>query len=162
MDEIIKLIMELMQKRPQPKGGIADVPVNVQFMGQSLTKSQLGDLTLVSSRVTDASRFKPFLIQNVGRDKRYSYIVDYETDLTNSFNKTIKFLKENPDVRLTQVQKDNLYYNLGVLKRVTSEKNKLEKALLTKVKNQKKFTTKIMLIINRWKTCLLMKRLKDF
>ena len=72
MDEIIKLIMELMQKRPQPKGGIADVPVNVQFMGQSLTKSQLGDLTLVGSRVTDASRFKPFLIQNVGRDKRYS------------------------------------------------------------------------------------------
>ena len=142
MDEIIKLIMELMQKRPQPKGGIADVPVNVQFMGQPLTKTQLGDLTLVGSRVTDASRFKPFLIQNVGRDKRYSYIIDYETDLTNSFNKTIKFLKENPNIRLTQVQKDNLYYNLGVLKRVSAEKKKLEKGIIDEGKKPEEIYNK--------------------
>ena len=142
MDDIIKLLQQLMSQKPRPKGGIADTAEGVEFLGKTLTKSQLGDLTLVGSRVTDASRFKPFLIQNVGRDKRYSYIVDYETDLTNSFNKTIKFLKENPDVRLTQVQKDNLYYNLGVLKRVTSEKNKLEKGIIDEGKKPEEIYNK--------------------
>ena len=77
---------------------------------------------MINSKLTDASRFMPFDIRNVGRDKRYHYMFDYEQDLTAEFNKTIQFLKENPDIRLSAQQKDNLIYNIGILRRVTKDK----------------------------------------
>ena len=42
MDDIIKLIMELMQKRPTPKGGIASTQEGAEFLGKALTKEQKG------------------------------------------------------------------------------------------------------------------------
>ena len=89
---------------------------------------------IVNSRLTDASRFKPFSVGNVGRDKRYRYMFEYEQDLTGEFNKTIEFLRNNPDIRLSQTQKDNIFYNLGVYRRVTDEKNKLEKGIISEGK----------------------------
>jgi hypothetical protein len=85
---------------------------------------------VVNSRLTDASRFKPFSIDNVGKNKRFELISDYEKNLTDEFNKTVQFLKENPEIRLTQTQKDNIFYNLGVLRRISDEKNKLEKGII--------------------------------
>ena len=130
MDDIIKLLQELMTKGPKPKGGIASTQEGIEFLGKQLTKEQRGSLMIVNSRLTDASRFEPFSIGNVGKDKRFKLLSDYESDLSNEFNKTIEFLKSNPDIRLTQVQKDNIYYNLGVFRRITSEKNKLEKSII--------------------------------
>jgi len=66
----------------------------------------------------------------VGRDKRFTLISDYEQSLTGEFNKTVEFLKANPDIRLSQAQKDNIFYNLGVLRRISAEKNKLEKGII--------------------------------
>ena len=85
---------------------------------------------IVNSRLTDASRFEPFSIASVGKDKRFKLLTDYEKDLSNEFNKTIEFLKTNPDVRLSKTQKDNIFYNLGIFRRITSEKNKLEKSII--------------------------------
>ena len=130
MDDIIKLLQELMTRGPKPKGGIASTQEGIEFLGKQLTKEQRGSLMIVNSRLTDASRFEPFSIGNVGKDKRFKLISDYEKDLSNEFNKTIEFLKANPDIRLTQAQKDNIYYNLGVLRRITNEKNKLEKGII--------------------------------
>jgi len=130
MDDIIKILMDLMQSKPKPKGGITNSSEAAEFLGKQLSKEQKGDLTVVAGKLTDASRFKPFAIENIGRDQRYVYIQEYASDITNSFEKTIKFLKENPDIRLTQIQKDNLLYNIGVLRRVTKEKNKLEKGII--------------------------------
>ena len=130
MDDIIKLLQELMTKGPKPKGGIADSAEGIEFLGKQLTKEQRGSLMIVNSRLTDASRLEPFSIGNIGKDKRFKLISDYESDLSNEFNKTIEFLKANPDIRLTQAQKDNIYYNLGVLRRITDEKNKLEKGII--------------------------------
>ena len=130
MDDIIKLLQQLIASKPKPKGGIADTAEGVEFLGKALTKEQRGSLVVVNSRLTDASRFRPFDIRNVGRDKRYRYMFEYEQDLAGEFNKTIQFLRENPDIRLTQVQKDNIFYNLGVYRRVTAEKNKLEKGII--------------------------------
>ena len=130
MDDIIKLLQELMTQRPKPKGGIADTQEGVEFLGKQLTKDERGSLMIIDSRLTDASRFEPFSIGNVGKDKRFKLLSDYEKDLSNEFNKTIEFLKTNPDIRLTQAQKDNIYYNLGVLRRITSEKNTLEKSII--------------------------------
>jgi len=130
MDDIIKLLQQLIASKPKPKGGIADTAEGVEFLGKSLTKEQRGSLVVVNSRLTDASRFKPFDVRNIGRDKRYRYMFEYEQDLAGEFNKTIQFLRENPDIRLSQTQKDNIFYNLGVYRRVTAEKNKLEKGII--------------------------------
>ena len=130
MDDIIKLLQELMTKGPKPKGGIASTQEGVEFLGKQLTKEQRGSLMIVNSRLTDASRLEPFSIGNVGKDKRFKLMSDYEKDLSNEFNKTIEFLKANPDIRLTQTQKDNIYYNLQVYRKITAEKNKLEKSII--------------------------------
>jgi len=134
MDDIIKLLQQLMASKPKPKGGIADTAEGVEFLGKALTKEQRGSLMIVNSRLTDASRFRPFSIRNVGRDKRYRYMFEYEQDLSGEFNKTIQFLRDNPDIRLSQQQKDNIIYNLGVYRRVTDEKNKLEKGIISEGK----------------------------
>jgi len=130
MDDIIKLLQELMSQKPRPKGGIADTAEGVEFLGKTLSKEQKGSLMIVNSRLSDASRFEPFSIGNVGRDKRFNLISDYEQSLTSEFNKTVEFLKANPDIRLSTAQKDNIFYNLGVLRRVSGEKNKLEKGII--------------------------------
>ena len=134
MDDIIKLLQQLLASKPKPKGGIASSQEGIEFLGKALTKEQRGNLVVVNSRLTEASRFKPFSIGNIGRDKRYRYMFEYEQDLAGEFNKTINFLKDNPDIRLSQTQKDNIIYNLGVYRRVTAEKNKLEKGIISEGK----------------------------
>ena len=130
MDDLIKLLQQLMSQKPRPKGGIADTAEGVEFLGKTLSKEQKGSLMIVNSRLTDASRFEPFSIGNVGRDKRFNLISDYEKNLADEFNKTVEFLKENPDIRLSQAQKDNIFYNLGVYRRISDEKNTLEKGII--------------------------------
>ena len=134
MDDIIKLLQQLIDASPRPKGGIASSQEGIEFLGKALSKEQRGNLTVVGSRLTDASRFKPFSIGNVGRDRRYQYMFDYEQELAGEFNKTINFLIDNPDIRLSQTQKDNIIYNLGVYRRVAAEKNKLEKGIISEGK----------------------------
>ena len=80
MDDIIKLLQELMSQKPRPKGGIADTAEGVEFLGKTLSKEQRGSLMIVNSRLTDASRFEPFSIGNVGKDKRFKLISDYESE----------------------------------------------------------------------------------
>tara|TARA_A100001515_G_scaffold143279_1_gene144035 strand:- start:605 stop:1303 length:699 start_codon:yes stop_codon:yes gene_type:complete len=130
MDDIIKLLQELMTKGPTPKSGIASSKEGVEFLGKQLSKEQRGSLMIVNSRLTDASQFKPFSIASVGKNKRFKLLTDYEKDLSDEFNKTIEFLKTNPEIRLTQNQKDNIYYNLQVYRKITAEKNKLEKSII--------------------------------
>ena len=131
MDDLIKLLAELANRQPKPKGGgIVDTAEGIEFIGRKLTKQEAGDYALINSKLTDATRFTPFSIRNVGRDKRYMYIKEYSDDFVNRFEKVIQFLKDNPDVRLSQGQKDNILYNLGVYRRTIAEKNKLEKGIL--------------------------------
>jgi hypothetical protein len=131
MDDLIKLLAELANRQPKPKGGgIVDTAEGIEFIGRKLTKEEAGDYALINSKLTDATRFTPFSIRNVGRDRRYMYVKEYSEDFVNRFEKVIQFLKDNPDVRLSQGQKDNILYNLGVYRRTVAEKNKLEKGIL--------------------------------
>ena len=43
MDDIIKLLQELMSKKPTPKGGIADTAAGVEFIGKKLGDFIEGD-----------------------------------------------------------------------------------------------------------------------
>jgi len=62
MDDIIKLLQELMSQKPKPKGGIADSADGIEFLGKQLSKEQRGNFVLIGSKLTDASRFKPFSV----------------------------------------------------------------------------------------------------
>ena len=124
-----------MARKPSPKGGIADTAAGIDFIGKRLSKEQIGDMTIIGSKLTDASRFRPFDVRNVGRDNRYMYMRDYSDELQSNFEKTLRFIQDNPDIRFTQAQKDNVFYNLGVLRRVDAEKSKLEKGYIDEGKN---------------------------
>jgi hypothetical protein len=135
MDDLIKILQKLMSESPTPKGGIADTAEGIEFIGRKLTKDEIGSNAIIGSKLTDASRFKPFSIQNVGIENRYSLLREYGDDLAKKFEETIKFIKDNPDVRFSQVQKDNILYNLGVYRRVVAEKDKIAKGLTEQGKN---------------------------
>ena len=135
MDDLIKILQKLMSESPTPKGGIADTVEGIEFIGRKLTKDEIGGNAIIGSKLTDASRFKPFSIQNVGIENRYSLLREYGDDLAKKFEETIKFIKDNPDVRFTQMQKDNILYNLGVYRRVVAEKDKIAKGLTEQGKN---------------------------
>jgi hypothetical protein len=135
MDDLIKILQKLMSESPKPKGGIADTAEGIEFIGRKLTKDEIGGNAIIGSKLTDASRFKPFSIQNVGIENRYSLLREYSDDLAKKFEETIKFIKDNPEVRFSQVQKDNILYNLGVYRRVVAEKDKIAKGLTEQGKN---------------------------
>ena len=135
MDDLIKILQKLMSESPTPKGGIADTVEGIEFIGRKLTKDEIGSNAIIGSKLTDASRFKPFSIQNVGIENRYSLLREYGDDLAKKFEETIKFMKDNPDVRFTQMQQDNILYNLGVYRRVIAEKDKIAKGLTEQGKN---------------------------
>ena len=135
MDDLIKILQKLMSESPKPKGGIADTAEGIEFIGRKLTKDEIGGNAIIGSKLTDASRFKPFSVQNVGIENRYSLLREYGDDLAKKFEETIKFMKENPDVRFTQMQQDNILYNLGVYRRVVAEKDKIAKGLTEQGKN---------------------------
>ena len=135
MDDLIKLLQNLIANKPKPKGGIADSAEGVEFIGKQLSKKQLKEYELINTRVTDPSGLSAITIRNVGRDNRYMYMRDFNDDFTGQFEDVIKFLQDNPDVRLTQAQKDNILYNLGVYRRVNTEKAKLEKGIIEQGKN---------------------------
>ena len=42
MDELLKLLKELLQREPTPKGGIANTPAGINFIGRTLTKEEKG------------------------------------------------------------------------------------------------------------------------
>ena len=135
MDELLKLIKELLAREPKPKGGgIMDTPAGIDFIGRKLTREERGADIILSGKLTDASRFRPFSIQNIGRDERYRKINEYYGDIQKAFEKTINFLKQNPDIRITPEIRDNVLYNLGVLRRVQDEKTKLETGILSENK----------------------------
>ena len=135
MDELLKLIKELLAREPKPKGGvIMDTPAGIDFIGRKLTREERGADIILSGKLTDASRFKPFSIQNIGRDERYRKINEYYGDIQKAFEKSINFLKQNPDIRITPELRENVLYNLGVLRRVQDEKTKLEKGILSENK----------------------------
>jgi hypothetical protein len=135
MDDLIKLLQNLMANKPRPKGGIADTPQGVEFLGTKLTKKQLQEYELINTKITDPSVLNAISLRNVGRDARYMHMRDFNEDFTNDFETVIQFLKDNPDIRLTQAQKDNVIYNLGVYRRVNSEKAKLEKGIIEQGKD---------------------------
>ena len=135
MDDLIKLLQKLMAESPKPKGGIADTAEGIEFIGRKLTKDEIGGNAIIGSKLTDASTFNPFSVRNIGVENRYSLLREYGDDLAKKFEETIRFIKENPDVRFSQIQKDNILYNLSVYRRVVKEKDKLARGLTEQGKN---------------------------
>ena len=44
MDELLKLLRELLEREPTPKGGIANTPAGINFIGRNLRKKKEGQI----------------------------------------------------------------------------------------------------------------------
>jgi hypothetical protein len=125
MDEIIKLLMNMGKTKDEalklvgkdvPKGGIDDVSSNIL---KPLTKKAVGDFPLIGSKITDPTSVKNFDFKSISES-----IADQETN----WKKTFEFLREGK-YNLSNLQKQNLNYNLGVLQRSKNTAKDLQKTI---------------------------------
>ena len=125
MDEIIKLLMNMGKTKEEalefvgkdvPKGGIDDVGSNII---KPITKKVAGDYPLIGSRITDPTQqgqFGKYFIQTLDPKDRYNLIRQSIDDQKENWQKTFKFIRAG-GYKLSDLQKQNLNYNLGVLQR---------------------------------------------
>ena len=125
MDEIIKLLMNMGKTREEaiefvgkemPKGGIDDVGSNII---KPITKKVAGDYPLIGSRITDPTQqgqFGKYFIQTLDPKDRYNLIRQSIDDQKENWQKTFEFIRTG-GYKLSDLQKQNLNYNLGVLQR---------------------------------------------
>jgi hypothetical protein len=125
MDEIIKLLMNMGKTKEEalefvgkemPKGGIDDVGSNII---KPITKKVAGDYPLIGSRITDPTQqgqFGRYFIQTLDPKDRYNLIRQSIDDQKENWQKTFEFIRTG-GYKLSDLQKQNLNYNLGVLQR---------------------------------------------
>lgn len=125
MDEIIKLLMNMGKTKDEalefvgkdvPKGGIDDVGSNII---KPITKKVAGDYPLIGSRITDPTQqgqFGKYFIQTLDPEDRYNLIRQSIDDQKENWQKTFSFIRTG-GYKLSDLQKQNLNYNLGVLQR---------------------------------------------
>ena len=65
MDEIIKLLQQLMARKPSPKGGIADTAAGIDFIGKKLSKEQIGDFTVIGSKLQMLVDSDPLMLETL-------------------------------------------------------------------------------------------------
>jgi len=113
MKALIELLMKMGKTKEEaleiigkdlPTGGIDNVSSNIL---KPITKKVVGDYPLVGSRITDPTSVKNFDLKSVSES-----IADQE----KNWKKTFEFLSEG-GYNLSALQKQNLTYNLGILKR---------------------------------------------
>ena len=125
MDEIIKLLMNMGKTKEEalefvgkemPTGGIDDVGSNII---KPITKKVAGDYPLIGSRITDPTQqgqFGRYFIQTLDPKDRYNLIRQSIDDQKENWQKTFEFIRTG-GYKLSDLQKQNLNYNLGVLQR---------------------------------------------
>ena len=125
MDEIIKLLMNMGKTKEEalefigkemPTGGIDDVGSNII---RPITKKVAGDYPLIRSRITDPTQqgqFGRYFIQTLDPKDRYNLIRQSIDDQKENWQKTFEFIRTG-GYKLSDLQKQNLNYNLGVLQR---------------------------------------------
>ena len=113
MKALIELLMKMGKTKEEaleiigkdlPTGGIDNVSSNIL---KPITKKVVGDYPLVGSRITDPTSVKNFDLKSISES-----IADQE----KNWKKTFEFLSEG-GYNLSALQKQNLTYNLGILKR---------------------------------------------
>jgi hypothetical protein len=125
MDEIIKLLMNMGKTKEEalefigkemPTGGIDDVGSNII---RPITKKVAGDYPLIGSRITDPTQqgqYGKYFIQTLDPKDRYNLIRQSIDDQKENWQKTFEFIRTG-GYKLSDLQKQNLNYNLGVLQR---------------------------------------------
>ena len=125
MKALIELLMKMGKTKEEaleiigkdlPTGGIDNVSSNIL---KPITKKVVGDYPLVGSRITDPTSVKNFDLKSVSES-----IADQE----KNWKKTFEFLSEG-NYNLSALQKQNLTYNLGVLKRSKDTVKNLQKTI---------------------------------
>ena len=126
MKTLIELLMKMGKTKEEalefigkelPTGGIDDVGSNIL---KPITKKVVGDYPLIGSRITDPTQqgqYGRYFLQTLDPKDRYNLIRQSIDDQKASWEKTLKFLNEGGYNTFSELQKQNLNYNLGVLQR---------------------------------------------
>ena len=143
MDEIIRMLLSMGKTKEEiaefvgkemPKGGVDNVASNVL---KPLTRKVAGDFPLIGSRITDPTQtgqFGRYNIQALNPTDRYSLIRQSTEDQKLNWQKTLEFIREG-GYTLSDLQKQNLNYNLGVLQRSKVVLKDIEKGLTSEGQN---------------------------
>ena len=143
MDEIIRLLMNMGKTKEEalefvgkemPKGGVDNVASNVL---KPITRKVAGDFPLIGSRITDPTQtgqLGKYNIQALNTMDRYPLIRQSIDDQKLNWEKTLKFIREG-GYNLSDLQKQNLNFNLGVLQRSKVVLKDIEKGLTSEGQN---------------------------
>ena len=142
MDEIIRLLLSMGKTKEEiaefigkemPTGGINKTTNIIK----PITKKVAGDYPLIGSRITDPTQtgqYGRYNIQALDPKDRYSLIRQSNDDQKLNWEKTIKFIRDG-GYKLSDLQKQNLTYNLGVLQRSKVVLKDIEKGLINEGQN---------------------------
>ena len=142
MDEIIRLLLSMGKTKEEvaefigkemPTGGINKTTNIIK----PITRTAAGDYPLLGSRITDPTQtgqYGRYNIQALDPKDRYSLIRQSNDDQKLNWEKTLKFIREG-DYNLSDLQKQNLTYNLGVLQRSKVVLKDIEKGLTNEGQN---------------------------
>ena len=143
MDEIIRILMSMGKTKEEalefvgkemPKGGVDNVASNVL---KPITRKVAGDFPLIGSRITDPTQtgqYGKYNIQALDTMDRYPLIRQSIDDQKLNWEKTLKFIREG-GYTLSDLQKQNLNFNLGVLQRSKVVLKDIEKGLTSEGQN---------------------------
>ena len=136
MDEIIRLLLSMGKTKEEvaefigkemPTGGINKTTNIIK----PITRTAAGDYPLLGSRITDPTKtgqYGRYNIQALDSKDRYSLVRQSIEDQKLNWEKTLKFIREG-GYTLSDLQKQNLNFNLGVLQRSKVVLNDLTKGL---------------------------------
>jgi len=143
MDEIIRILMSMGKTKEEalefvgkemPKGGVDNVASNVL---KPITRKVAGDFPLIGSRITDPTQtgqVGKYNLQALDPTDRYSLIRQSTEDQKLNWQKTLEFIREG-GYTLSDLQKQNLNFNLGVLQRSKVVLKDIEKGLTSEGQN---------------------------
>jgi len=146
MDEIIRILMSMGKTKEEalefvgkemPKGGVDNVASNVL---KPITRKVAGDFPLIGSRITDPTQtgqYGKYNIQALDTMDRYPLIRQSIDDQKLNWQKTLEFIREG-GYTLSDLQKQNLNFNLGVLQRSKVVLKDIEKGLTSEGQNVEK------------------------
>ena len=136
MDEIIRLLLSMGKTKEEvaefigkemPTGGINKTTNIIK----PITRTAAGDYPLLGSRITDPTKtgqYGRYNIQALDSKDRYALVRQSIEDQKLNWEKTLKFIREG-GYTLSDLQKQNLNFNLGVLQRSKVVLNDLTKGL---------------------------------
>ena len=103
-------------------------------VAKMMSRKEAGNFTTIGSRVSNPFSNPKYNVSEIGRDKHYFLIKQYENDIAKDLVKSLTYLIKN-QVTLSSKQKKNLMDNYDMLKNLRKANDNSEEILIKDGKN---------------------------